>query len=464
MKILSKFTNPAGVNYQTSVDQLKEIVNSSLSAPIPLAPIFAKYFSLVKGTPEFTKIIEFTDERVISPELIFFQMSIALDFDPGCDENSLILYLETLVRIPMQFFSKTFRANLKFARHTTDTIDQTNTMSDFLVWNSGCILVFRGEEKESFEFFEDAKKELIDKCGTMSEMFFGQIPYVFCYAAAGDYIQLFVINRQRELIQLSEKLDMCHVLNRIEIIIMVLNICWCLKDYSKAENSALYPFNIWIERLKIFFGSDYVMKKIQNTNDYQLADLLVVKKIYEQIKSNNISNTIKCEFINKHSFQVKLSPICLPFGVYEIDSNKKLLKALKSVVSALKDLHSYGFVHRDIRWHNILYHSATDSFLLTDFECAGEAGQSLPKILREFSSIDYPEKFKKEAIPYTTQVDLYLVGRLIKYIADEQVFKVNQDILNLIVSLKRSIPKLLQHEDEKLNAEIISNYLNKITL
>ena len=206
------------------------------------------------------------------------------------------------------------------------------------------------------------------------------------------------------------------------------------------------------------------MKKIQNTNDYQLADLLVVKKIYEQIKSNNISNTINCEFANNHSFQVKLSPICTPYGIYKIDSNEKLLKALKSVVSALKDLHYYGFVHRDIRWDNILYHSVTESFLLTDFECAGEAGKILPKILREFSNIDYPEKFKKEAIPYTTQVDLYLVGKLIKYIADEQVFEVNLDILNLIVSSKRGIPKLLQPEDEKLNAEIILNYLNKITL
>ncbi len=67
---------------------------------------------------------------------------------------------------------------------------------------------------------------------------FGQIPYVFCYVDADNYVEFFVINRQRHLLPLHLiRYNVTNVENRVEILKMVLNIAWCLRDYENMQNS-----------------------------------------------------------------------------------------------------------------------------------------------------------------------------------------------------------------------------------
>lgn len=104
---------------------------------------------------------------------------------------------------------------------------------DFLVWNSKSILVFEGEEKEKTEDFQLAKDELIEKYSSMCELFFGSIPFLFCYAAAGRFIQFFIIDRQSNITPTTANyFDMSNPESRLRIVSTVLNITWCINEYQ----------------------------------------------------------------------------------------------------------------------------------------------------------------------------------------------------------------------------------------
>jgi len=425
---------------------------------------YAQYIPQI--TKSFQQMIEITDDKIVDTQLRqLFLNAIVFLKHKSSGENSIIYDIDSLIKNPLIFLSQKFETSLRFGRNIADGTNSTISVNgpNFLVWNSKSILVFKGEEKENEEDLNKAKKELVSKCGTMSEMFFGQIPYVFCYAAAGTIVYFFAIDRNQNLLPLSDAFDIGYIGNRLRVVTIALNIAWCLRDYEKMENSAVFPLSSWIKRnngVEIYFGSDFVEKRILSDN-YELADINILIEIYEAIKNGKISNTIKCKRIKENPFKITLTPICCPFGIYKIDTNEKLLKALKSVVAALKDLHSCGFVHRDIRWENVLFDS--ENYLLTDFECAGKIGQELPSILRTHSNIPYPDMIKKENVAYNTQVDLYLVGKLIEYIQNK--FKINKQILDLINdNLEIKLLNLNLKSDQNLNAEKVLNYLNNINL
>ena len=71
--------------------------------------------------------------------------------------------------------------------HNTGTL-QGNLRPDFLCYMKRA-LVLRGEEKGDSKIFYIARTELAQKFGTWSPMFYGQLPFVLGYAAAGFEIK-----------------------------------------------------------------------------------------------------------------------------------------------------------------------------------------------------------------------------------------------------------------------------------
>ncbi len=90
-----------------------------------------------------------------------------------------------------------------------------------------------------------------------------------------------------------------------------------------------------------------------------------------------------------------------------IENLAQLHSLVYSVLSTLVDVHSYDFVHRDIRIENLI--RVNDGWLLIDWELAGKANQNVwweGKLL--------PDSVRYHLAPYTIQTDLWQVGNLIK--------------------------------------------------
>ena len=102
-------------------------------------------------------------------------------------------------------------------------------------------------------------------------------------------------------------------------------------------------------------------------------------------------------------------------------SLQEVLAAIKAVLSCLVYIHSKGFVHRDLRWANLIrsfkYYSdgsrlESCNFLVIDFEFAANDGD-------EMSVVDY---IHRGVVPhganYRASHDLQLVGKLVETWAD----------------------------------------------
>ena len=115
--------------------------------------------------------------------------------------------------------------------------------------------------------------------------------------------------------------------------------------------------------------------------DESRFDLLI--QLYENIKNKHVRNTIKClkhEIINEYStrskietskfLKLELYPICHHSNKY-IKTIEGLTQINENILIALFDIHNIGFVHRNIRLPNILFHPSSKKFILNDFEYAG---------------------------------------------------------------------------------------------
>lgn len=104
--------------------------------------------------------------------------------------------------------------------------------------------------------------------------------------------------------------------------------------------------------------------------------------------------------------RLQLAPVCLQVLPASED---ELRAAVRSVLCALRVFHAAGFVHRDVRWPNVL-RDAQGSWRLIDFELAAREGDVLPT---DAIHVDYlpPEAVRGEA--FTSAGDIYRVGRLL---------------------------------------------------
>ena len=105
---------------------------------------------------------------------------------------------------------------------------------------------------------------------------------------------------------------------------------------------------------------------------------------------------------------LEIRPVCLQELPASVD---ELRIAIRCVVTALREFHARGFVHRDVRWPNVL--RDRNLWLLSDFELAARDGAELP-----LNAVD-PEYLPPEvnacrSYRYSAAGDMFCVGRLIR--------------------------------------------------
>jgi serine/threonine protein kinase len=112
---------------------------------------------------------------------------------------------------------------------------------------------------------------------------------------------------------------------------------------------------------------------------------------------------------------LNIIPVCsvrLPSDVAELKS------AIRSVLNALVVLHENKFIHRDVRWPNVLC-DANNCWLLSDFELSSKIDQPLPAQFLNNSNFA-PEVCHGQ--PCKPSLDIWQVGRLIQlWLRDRQL-------------------------------------------
>ncbi|KAH9095997.1 hypothetical protein Ae201684P_010201 [Aphanomyces euteiches] len=276
----------------------------------------------------------------------------------------------------------------------------------FLLFN---VCVFRGEEKTDGWTYDPA-------------------PYIFGYAVSGFYLCLYAIEpiRVKSEQKRSDKkprVPSCqtHLLGRfmlntyrgrLELFRSLVNIS---QFFKKIADLCPRPAdNISWGKKRITFKQRNGVSIVKKTFPSSEASWRIehLKLIYNEMKQHQVPNVDS--LIGTGRNYVLLSPVgeCISKDKKRNPKNvTELLQALVSVLEALVVLHSMGWMHRDIRWANVVKKKESSEWFLIDFDDAAKSPKQNNPSEHLTRQEHAPEIYEDGS--HTTSVDIWAVGNLI---------------------------------------------------
>ncbi|CAG8771210.1 3304_t:CDS:2, partial [Dentiscutata erythropus] len=378
-----------------NISELNSMLLQPFNLKIPLSPLLYKYcerlckFPITEYFVESPWDTQLDEEDVCHPAELSNYCYVALQgVDVGsrefCDWDSLIRNPTSVLR--QNFKTKSlWKAN----RKTNDSsITLAGRMPDY--WeNLNDVLVFKGEEKPTEDGLKDAKNELISKMRAWNRCLFGDLKYILAYAAGGAHLQFYAIDPSFNLHLISDTLN---------ALICIFNIHRIIRSMESLLPETVVPAWRLFKRKygDIFITDTEIEKRIFPFSTYPFNYITVLTDIYRNTKNNrNTIRAVEGPQIVNDSYKVKLTPV----GVRRMPRTEQEVKAAISC-----------YVHRDVRWDNILQ-VIDNSWMLIDLECAGIDNE---RVYFDPSEVWAPEVIETKI--YTKKADVYMVGRLFRYV------------------------------------------------
>eukprot|EP00635_Sarcinochrysidales_sp_CCMP3193_P014269 CAMPEP_0118893590 /NCGR_PEP_ID=MMETSP1166-20130328/2733_1 /TAXON_ID=1104430 /ORGANISM="Chrysoreinhardia sp, Strain CCMP3193" /LENGTH=591 /DNA_ID=CAMNT_0006832415 /DNA_START=116 /DNA_END=1891 /DNA_ORIENTATION=- len=357
------------------------------------------------------------------------------------------------------------------------TLDESRLRADFAVLIDD-VLVFMGEEKpaSTTEALNDIKNKLVWTSVTHGH----ELPYLLAMSAAGTKAQFFVVESGTLSDRVKSVSDLFDISDSRQRFAFARHVINCARLSRKLrELIGATPVHVPAGRdgvVTLFANGAIKHVPFKTVKGDQTMRYHVVKEtlkaLYKPEPSSRSVNYVKTKCLLHdvpNCVQVERAVIddggllltLAPRGetVAPKPENPKdcavALAALRDVLEALKALHLKGWVHRDIRWPNILktQKDAKTSYILIDFEYAAKSGEKVTWR----NDAHQPEEARKSR--GTTQVgwqpkhDLWQVGALLDPFAPHN----NNDDESL-----RELCDQLLKLDPKINVDAAIALLGKV--
>ncbi|CAG8782964.1 9518_t:CDS:2, partial [Gigaspora rosea] len=255
-------------------------------------------------------------------------------------EDMLHWGMDSIIRIPLQIFHENIGGGILPIEMDRNSKDQGTTTI--------------------------AKNELEEKFNKFDHMYFGNIQFMICYAAAGTRLRFFAIdgspntNPPSRLVSLSNQLDVNNRRDRVSILCIVVNIARIIRTVNNTIPEMIIPLGkrLKTEKSMITILSDSVEKRVS------VEYLPFAGNLDGRI--NFLSGMYEYAKGHPGLVQVKEGPSVSRQGIYKVVletrghvcqlSNEDEARAMsQNVLTGLNWLHKGGYVHRDIRLPNILF-------------------------------------------------------------------------------------------------------------
>ncbi|KAG2447173.1 hypothetical protein HYH02_007916 [Chlamydomonas schloesseri] len=300
----------------------------------------------------------------------------------GGSETFTTVQMARLVDDPLSLAATSLGLHVRTDRNTTDRSGATGRQlrPDFLCWVDN-VLLFKGEEKANASDLETAITELEARMATSwnPALLPGvSMPCMFAYAAAGSAVQFFAITSSGgggavQATAISDLLDTGTPLGRIKVVHHTLVIVRALAAYAPYAPKITMALGGRVGlggAVEVF--SEFVRKSVDLAQQHGtvmgypgLADMYrtlsgVCCPNLVRLHSGSSSgagggggsSSIRLQ-ADGRTLVLHLEPVGLPLHGAPA-SEADLKQALRHVLTAVAALHAAGFVHRDIRWHNVI--------------------------------------------------------------------------------------------------------------
>jgi serine/threonine protein kinase len=322
-----------------------------------------------------------------------------------CITGKLWLYMSNEMDVASFSRVLSFNYNAKDSSGVTEGSarpDETIYLGDFLA--------VKGEHKRYPHWLDEAISDLTSKHVDFNHANYGpHIIYMPVYVAAGKLVEFGVLDVRSGNYIAVVRYDVSAVARRSDCFITCINYFRLLHTMNSFVPSQATPFYKEMKGVTIY--PKYVVKNIPR-------NCTCPKSLYNFLESGSVPYSVKVEhFTLNRSVRLKITPVGLRTATNgEGLTLKEVRIAVKCVLKCLDFIHSKGFVHRDIRWANVIreFEYFPDmtvkscKFLLIDYEFAAEIDSNM-------NIHDYIFKAMVPfGQPYRVHHDLELVGNLFR--------------------------------------------------
>lgn len=363
----------------------------------------------------------------------------------GVTAESVVLFVHDLtgaVWTDMSALDRDGSLRLKLGQHTlwnkcqhSGATTLATTWPDVCVWCREALLL-KGEHKASGAL-RDAVDDLAMKGLDWRVPGLRELPFLPCYVAAGPLVQFKALmpadradHHSMEATaaklapadatacpsqgsgtlcaDLSRVFDMSRLDDRFDLLAASFNMFRAFSALAKRLPAA--PVQLY----RIIKCGTSLGGRVEVLGDRVVkhTKLFAPVRVYELLQDNAIPGAIGVSSFSvgeDGTAAIEMQPVCvqrLPQSVHELQD------AARCVLTALNALHINGFVHRDIRWPNVLRGAADGRWRLIDFELAAPLDGLAPADASELNQ-EYlpPEVAAGEA--YAAAGDVYQVGKLV---------------------------------------------------
>ena len=297
--------------------------------------------------------------------------------------------------------------------------DETDYLNDFLVCKS--------EHKTADLML--AISELKDKLVGYNQIEYGfRIVYLPVIAAAGTQIEFGLIDARTKVYHHVRRFNLSIPNGRAMCFAMAISVFRLI-----ATMEPHIPLNsrpLFQDKEGITFYEDHVTKKI-------LVSFTCPDELYELLRRGQVPSAAKVE---KGRRVLKISPVGVRIRNEGQGLNlQEVKKAMRSTLACLRYIHDKGYVHRDLRWPNLIIKnsyspdgSVDDSeFIVIDFEFA--ACTEDPMEIADYISRDVVPHGQ----PFQTHHDLKLLGKMVETWAASNIEMLDAEAKDFVSTVKK---------------------------
>ena len=314
--------------------------------------------------------------------------------------------------------------------------DETDYLNDFMVSKS--------EHKAENSSINVAVTELTDKLSGYNHVEYGlKIVFLPVIAAAGTIVEFGLVDVRTKAYHLVNRYNSLRASERVLCFVRSINMLRLI--HTMAPHVPKNPTPLFKKDNQITYSPSHVTKILDK-------NCTCPQELYDLLRMGAIRHAVTVEK-SRSGRSVKVRPL----GVRTPDNGDGLVleevrSAVRAVLGCLEDLHDKKFVHRDLRWANVirLFKDHVDGslanceFLVIDFEFAAVDGDKIA-IARYIHSDIAPD-----GTEYKSRHDLKLVGKLVHTWASRNKNVLGEAAEDFIASVQREADPLnaksaLQH-------------------
>jgi hypothetical protein len=380
-----------------SVEDVRRIVDEQLGAlPVQPSVLPAGAEELAFGSWDHYELSTSTSQ-IFKPR-----------YQAGSEIDVAVFYqsfMHTLLALALSALGQT--ATQGRNQSDASAMTQASKRPDYCLWLRK-LLVFKAEDKSGNEDLARAKADLTDKLADYNPLTCGELPFMFANAAAGSVVQFFAIDLHSKTAHaISDVLNLMDyhagVRNRHRALITILNIArilvsWCSADLIREPLFKLYE-QIQRHNSSLTFFMDHVAKRWRSALPHaEVERLLDVCAGCPYLVHLMPDSALERKGAWYEARFVPVGDPRQPVGAEEVRG------AIRDVLRALSALHRAGFVHRDVRWPNVVFDPRMRVWVLIDLDTVGRVGD-----VPDWRNSTFPDEYKAASVPWTPAFDIHQV-------------------------------------------------------